>query len=107
MARQPIFSDEVLRPTSPYSSAVKAGGFVFVAGMVPFTREGRIAAGDFAAQMRPTMENVRAVLEAAGSSLAQVVKVTVILARGSDFVQIEGKLPNPDFLVEVDCIAEA
>ena len=71
---------------SPYSPAVRAGGFLFLAGAVgvnPKTKE--IAVGDAAAQTRQAMENVKEVLEAGGSSLDKVVKVQVFLTQAGDF----------------------
>ena len=99
---------------------------MFVSGITPFTREMRLAKGDFAAQMRQLMSNLDAILSASGSSLARVVKCTVILARredwptmneiyrtywpGKDFparTAFEARLPHPDFLLEIECVAEA
>jgi len=69
----------------PYSQAIRAGDFVFVSGQVPVdVRTGKLAEG-IAAQTRQLLENLRAVLEAAGASLDRVVKVTVFLGRWEDF----------------------
>ena len=69
----------------PYSQAVRAGDFVFVSGQVAVdVRTGKLAEG-IAAQTGQVLENLRAVLAAAGASLDQVVKVTIFLARWEDF----------------------
>jgi len=69
----------------PYSQAIRAGNFVFVSGQVPVdVRTGKRADG-IADQTRQLIENLRAVLAAAGASLDQVVKVTIFLGRWEDF----------------------
>lgn len=69
----------------PYSQAIRAGDFVFVSGQIAVSvRTGKLAEG-IEAQTRQVMENLKAVLTAAGASLAQVVKVTIFLARWEDF----------------------
>jgi 2-iminobutanoate/2-iminopropanoate deaminase len=126
MPRQVVMTDRVARPRVPLSSAVKAGGLVFVSGTVAFAPDGQIARGDVRAQVRQTLDNIKAVLEAAGSSLDKAVKINVILTRASDFAAmnevyreyfregnyparttIEARLMNPDLLIEIECVAEA
>ena len=70
----------------PYSQAVSAGGFVFASGQIPIDpRTGEFVPGGIAEQTEQVLRNLSAVLEAAGSSLAEVVKTTVFLADMSDF----------------------
>jgi 2-iminobutanoate/2-iminopropanoate deaminase len=71
---------------APYNQAIKANGFVFVAGQIPL-RPGdtQIMEGDIAAQTEQVFSNLRAILEAAGSSLEQLVKTTVFLQDLGDF----------------------
>ena len=126
MTRQIIATDAAPHPDAPISQAVRIGQLVFVSGITPFTGEMRLAKGDFAAQMHQVMANLDAILSASGSSLARVVKCTVILARredwramneiygtywpGKDFparTAFEATLPHPDFLLEIECVAEA
>ena len=65
----------------PLSPAVKANGFVFVSGTPPFDpATGKISSGDIASQTELVMENLRAVLEAAGSGLDKVVKVNIYIS---------------------------
>lgn len=73
------------RPTGPYSQAISAGGLVFVAGQRPQDPGTAQIAEGVAAQTRQVLQNVHGVLEAAGCTLADVVKVTVHLADLCDF----------------------
>lgn len=73
-------------PAGPYNPAVIANGFVFVSGQGPYkpgTRE--MVQGDIRVQTRQVLENIRSILEAAGSSMANVVKVNAHLADIKDF----------------------
>ena len=75
----------------PYSQGVKAGSLVFVSGqigLVPGT--GLMIEGGVEAEARQCLENVRAVLEAAGSSMGRVVKATVFLTDMADFATVNG-----------------
>ena len=70
---------------APYSQAIVAGGFVFVSGQVGLRPDGPGVEGDITQQTEQVLSNIRAILEAAGSSLAQVVKTTVFLQSLADF----------------------
>lgn len=70
----------------PYSQAVTAGGFVFVSGQIPLDpATGQMVTGDIQQLTRRVVDNLRAVLEAAGSSLSRVVKTTIYLTDIGDF----------------------
>ena len=70
----------------PYSQAIRAGDFIFTAGQVPIDPAiNQMIEGDIAEQTRRVLLNIRAILEAAGSSLSRVVKTTVFLANMNDF----------------------
>lgn len=70
----------------PYSQAIKAGGFVFASGQIPIDpKTGEFVAGGITEQTERVLKNLAAVLEAAGSSLDQVVKTTVFLADMKEF----------------------
>ena len=110
----------------PYSQAIRSGGFVFTSGQVALDpATGNVVAGDVAAQTERVLQNLAAVLAAAGSSLNKVVKTTVFLKSMGDFAtmnEVYGKhfgahrparstvevarLPK-DVLVEIDVVAEA
>jgi 2-iminobutanoate/2-iminopropanoate deaminase len=70
----------------PISQAVKAGGLIFVSGSIPTDpKTGKMVLGDMKTQIRQVFKNLKAILEAAGSSLDNVVKATVFLRDGRDF----------------------
>ena len=73
-------------PRGPYSPAVRAGGFIFVAGQVPVDlTTDKISPGDIRHETRLVLNNIKRILEGAGASLADVVRVGVYLADGSEF----------------------
>jgi len=83
---QTIHTEQAPQAIGPYSQAVVAGEFVFTAGQIALDpATGEIAAADVAGQTERVLRNLTAVLEAAGSGLAQVVKTTVFLADMADF----------------------
>jgi 2-iminobutanoate/2-iminopropanoate deaminase len=108
----------------PVSSAVKVGKLVFVSG-TPGFKDGKVAVGDFAVQMKQSMDNIADQLKSVGAGWDRVVKTTVMLVRREDFGEMnrvyggyfsEGRypartttivagLPSADFLVEVECEA--
>jgi 2-iminobutanoate/2-iminopropanoate deaminase len=70
----------------PYEQAIKVGEFVYASGQIPLDpKTGNIVEGDIRIQTRRVLENLRAVLEASGSSLERVVKTTVFLKNITDF----------------------
>ena len=74
------------RAIGPYSQALRAGGFLFTAGQVGFDpATGTLVDGGIGEQTRQVLQNIRAILEAGGSGLAQVVKTTVFLVDMADF----------------------
>jgi reactive intermediate/imine deaminase len=128
MARTIFNNPDLPRSKSPHSSAVKVGNLVFVSGFPGYDKNVQVAKGDFAAQMRQALTNLKAALEYAGSSLDKVAKVNVFLDRRADFDEmneiyqeffgtdpsqwparttVEARLPRKDFLLEIDCVAEA
>jgi 2-iminobutanoate/2-iminopropanoate deaminase len=67
-------------PVGPYSQAIVAGGFVFASGQIPLDPgSGKLVEGEFEAQVERVLDNLRAVLEAAGASLDAVVRTNVFL----------------------------
>ncbi len=81
-----IQTDQAPLAIGPYSQAIKTNGFVFLSGQIPLMPDTmQIIADDIQAQTTQVFANISAVLSAAGSSLAQVVKTTVFLADMNDF----------------------
>lgn len=109
----------------PYSQAVKTGGFIFCSGQIPIQPlTGEFSGTEIRQQTRQVLENLSAVLKAAGSALEQVVKTTVYLADMSDFEGMNevyaahfgnhrparaavevSRLPK-NVLVEIECVAK-
>lgn len=86
MGIESIQTADAPQAIGPYSQAVRAGGFVFASGQIPLDPSTmQIVAGDIGRQTERVLENLKAVLSAAGSSLERVVKTTVYLADMGDF----------------------
>ena len=119
-----VQTDGAPKAIGPYSQAIKANGMVFASGQIPLDPEsGQIIEGGISEQTERVLNNLRAVLEAAGTSLDQVVKTTVFLADLKDFTSMNeaygkffgespparstvevSRLPR-DVRVEIDAIA--
>src|SRR5215470_17267365 len=122
--RKAIQTDKAPKPIGPYSQAIVEGDFVFCAGQGPTNPEtGKVEYGDVASETKRTFENMKAILEAAGSSLDKVVKCNVYLRDIKDFAAMNevyktyfkppyparttiqaGALPG-GIAVEIECIA--
>lgn len=74
----------------PYSQAVRFGNLVVTSGQIPLTASGDLVEGGVEAQTRQVIENLRAVLQAAGTDLDRVVKTTVFLADMNEFSVMNG-----------------
>jgi len=126
MRKEMIHTDGAPKAIGPYSQAVKAGGLVYCSGQIPLDPATmNLVGGTVAEQTRRVLNNLDAVLRAAGSSLAEVVKTTVFLRDMNDFAEMNAaygeffgerpparatvqvaRLPK-DVAVEIDCIALA
>ena len=81
-----VATDRGPKAIGPYSQAVRANGFVFLSGQIPLDpKTQQVVEGDAATQTERVLENLKAVVEAAGSSIQRVVKTTVFLADMNDF----------------------
>ena len=86
MTKETVQTDSAPKAIGPYVQAIKANGLVYTAGQIPLDpKTGNIIEGGIKEQTRRVMENLKAVLAAAGSSLNQVVKATVFLKNMTDF----------------------
>lgn len=74
-----IHTDEAPAAIGPYAQAVEYGDLVFTSGQIPLTKEGALAEGGIEEQTRQVFQNLQAVLQAAGTDLQKVLKVTVFL----------------------------
>jgi 2-iminobutanoate/2-iminopropanoate deaminase len=120
--RKVIHTPDAPAPKGPYSPAIVADGFVYVAGQGCVNpKTGEFEYGDIKSETRRTLENIRIILEAAGSSLKDVVRVGVFLANLEDFAAMNEVYKEffpedqparttvgvqlPRIKVEIDCIA--
>ncbi len=89
MNKTPIHTDNAPAAIGTYSQAIQSGNFVFLSGQIPLdpsTME--IVAGDFEARARRVFENLKAVAEAAGGTLGQIVKLTIYLTDPDNFATV-------------------
>jgi 2-iminobutanoate/2-iminopropanoate deaminase len=124
--REVVLTDHGPKPIGPYSQGIRANGFLYVSGQVALDpKTGELAGADIRQQTQRVLENVRGILEGAGSSLHHVVKTTVFLKDINDFAAMNevyakyfpsapparstvqvARLPK-DALVEIEVIAAA
>jgi len=84
--RKPVYSSKLPKPIAPYSPAMLSNGFVFVSGQLGVDpKTGKLAGSTVEEQTRQALENAKLLLEEAGLTLKDVVKVTVYLANIADF----------------------
>ena len=123
----PVISDALKKAKVPLSPAIKANGFVFVSGTPPLDPvTGEVVRGDIVRQAELVMENLKTILELAGSSFEKVVKVTVFISNSAYFATVNEVyaryMPQDDppartfatvgswpweFDIEIECIALA
>ena len=85
MAKKAIETSKAPGAVGPYSQGIRAGDLIFVSGQLPANAEGMLIIDDIAAATRQSLENVNAVLSAAGAQMNDVVKATVFLTDMGDF----------------------
>ena len=86
MTRTVVLSAAAPKPVSAYSQAIQSGQLLFLAGQIPLDpTTGKLLSGTMAEETDRVLENLRAVLSAAGASLENVVKTTVYLTNVADF----------------------
>jgi aminoacrylate peracid reductase len=120
MPKTPIFPRDSPPPLAPYSPGVKAGNVVYVSGVLPLDREGKLVGqGDVTAQTRQVLENIKSVLEAAGGTMDDIVFNAIFLSNMSHYAEmnsvyktyfernaparycVRADLVKPEFLVEI------
>lgn len=119
-----ILTKAAPEPIGPYSQAIEANGLIFCSGQIPLDpATGQVPVTDIEGQTRRALDNLKAVLEAAGVSLSQVVKTTLFLKSMADFPKVNqvyasyfkelpparstievSRLPR-DVLVEIEALA--
>jgi 2-iminobutanoate/2-iminopropanoate deaminase len=124
--KEAIATDRGPKAIGPYSQAIRANGLIFVSGQIPLDpATQQLVAGDIRAQTERVLQNLKGILEAAGSSLDHVVRATVFLADMNEFAAMNevyalyfknqpparstvqvSRLPR-DVRVEIDVIALA
>jgi len=124
MTRRAIRTQNAPQPIGPYSQGIEANGFLFVSGQGGIDpNTGKLVGADIETQTRQTLTNVRNIVEAAGSSMRDLVRVSIYLKDMKDFKRmneiyksffpetpparttIQAELPLPDMLIEIDTIA--
>jgi len=120
--RKVIRTVDAPRPVGVYSQAIVSDGFVFVAGQGPINPQtNQLELGDIRSETRRVLQNIRAILEAAGSSLNEAVRIGVFLADLNDFQAMNEVFREffpedpparttvgvqlPKIKVEIDCVA--
>jgi len=89
MTREVVATDKAPKAIGPYSQGVKTGNLLFCSGQIPFNPEtGELITGSITEQTAQCLSNLKAVIEAAGSSMSKVVKVTVFLKDMNDFTEM-------------------
>lgn len=89
MTRRVVDTASAPKAIGPYSQAIVAGGLCFCSGQIPLDpATGQIVEGDIRVQTRRVLDNLSAVLEAAGTSLANVVRTTIFLVDLGDFTVV-------------------
>ena len=89
IARQIIHSDQAPKAIGPYSQAMRVGDMVFMAGQIPLDPVTmQMVEGDFEKEARRVFENIKAVIESAGGSFEQIVKVTIFLTDFANFAKV-------------------
>jgi len=86
MNKEVVSTSKAPAAIGPYSQSIKAGGFLFVSGQIPLVPEtGELVLGDIKTQAERVLENISAILAAAGTSFDQVVKTTIFLTDMGNF----------------------
>lgn len=88
MKKKAITTDKAPSVVGPYSQALAVGPFVFLSGQIPMDASGKMVEGDIVVQTVQVIQNIKAVLAAAGLTLKDVVKTTVYLADMADFMEM-------------------
>ncbi|MFT4011284.1 MAG: RidA family protein [Nocardioidaceae bacterium] len=118
-----VSAERIAPSEMPLTHVVRAGDYVYIAGQIAARPDGSLVTGDFAAETRAVLENVKAGVEAAGGTLADVAKTTVFLLNAKLFepmnavyreyfsdpyparATVVAPLSNPDLRIEIEAVA--
>lgn len=96
--KKPVQTNTAPKALGPYAQAIVAGGMVYCAGQIPLDpANGNIVSGGVAEQTERVLENLRAVLKAAGSDLDRAVKTTVFIKNMNDFAAMNEVYGRPEY----------
>ncbi|MEN8250978.1 MAG: RidA family protein [Bacteroidota bacterium] len=91
MSKNIINTEKAPAPIGPYSQAVEVNGMLFVSGQIPIIPEtGAMEEGGIEDETKQVMENLKAILEAAGGNMSNIVKTSIFVADMNDFVAVNG-----------------
>ena len=125
MAKKQIQTTNAPAAIGPYSQAIQAGNLIFVSGQIPLdAKSGELITGSIEDQTKKVLDNMKAILEAGGAAMDQVVRTTIFLKDMGNFARVNeiygtyfnapfparatvevARLPK-DVAVEIDCIAQ-
>ena len=88
MSKEAIKTGKAPEAIGPYSQAIKSGDFIFCSGQIPLAPDGVLVEGNIELQIRQVMNNIKEVLEAAGTDFSTVLKTTIFLTDLSDFQKV-------------------
>ncbi|KAL2824749.1 Endoribonuclease L-PSP/chorismate mutase-like protein [Aspergillus cavernicola] len=86
-----IFTPNACPPVGPYSQAVKANGQIFLSGQIPADKNGNLVEGDIKTKTQACCDNIKAILEAAGSSVSKIIRVNVFLDDMANFAEMNAQ----------------
>ncbi|KAL4762362.1 Endoribonuclease L-PSP/chorismate mutase-like protein [Aspergillus foveolatus] len=86
-----IFTPNACPPVGPYSQAVKANGQIFLSGQIPADKNGNLVEGDIRTKTQACCDNIKAILDAAGSSVDKIIRVNVFLDDMSNFAEMNAQ----------------
>jgi 2-iminobutanoate/2-iminopropanoate deaminase len=93
--KRSVFTKQAPAPVGPYSQAIRAGNFIFVAGQVPVNpATGEFVKGSMTLQTQRCMDNIKAILAAAGSAPKDIVRTTIYLTNMNDFAEVNEAYGN-------------
>lgn len=88
--REAIQTDRAPQPRGHYSQAVRSGSLLFISGQLPIDRDGNVVKGTMAEEATQALENIRAIVEAAGGSIVDIVQCTIYISDSTHWSEVNG-----------------